>query len=82
MVTCLPTDLGVTSLILTSTHTLMGIDYEIITLVILLPSADLRRITVSYKRKYVHEVLVNPQACPGKRMVTSSDRSDMTIAVN
>ena len=27
--------------------------------VILFPSADLRRVVVSYKRKYVHESLVN-----------------------
>ena len=36
------------------------IDHEIISTVILLPSADhSRRVVVSYKRKYVHEVLVN-----------------------
>ena len=42
-------------------HTLMEIDHEIISMVILLPSADSRRVvvTVSYKQKYVHEVLVN-----------------------
>ena len=34
-------------------------DHEIISMVILLPSADSRRLVVSYKRKYVHEVLVN-----------------------
>ena len=34
------------------------IDHEIICMVILLPSADSRRIVVSYKLKYVHEVLV------------------------
>ena len=34
-------------------------DREIISTVILLPSADSRRAIVSYKRKYVHEVLVN-----------------------
>ena len=33
--------------------------HEIISMVILLPSADSRRVAVSYKRKYVHEVLVN-----------------------
>ena len=37
----------------------MEIDHEIISTVILLPSADSRRVFVSYKRKYVHEVLVN-----------------------
>ena len=36
-----------------------GVDHEIISTAILLPSADLRRVVVSYKRKYVHEMLVN-----------------------
>ena len=35
------------------------IDHEIISTAVLLPSADLRRVVVSYKRKYVHKVLVN-----------------------
>ena len=35
------------------------IDHEIISTAILLPSADSRRVVVSYKRKYVHEILVN-----------------------
>ena len=33
--------------------------YNTQTTAILLPSADSRRVVVSYKRKYVHEVLVN-----------------------
>ena len=37
--------------------------HEIIPTVILLSSADSRRVVVSYKRKYVHKVLVN---CPVK----------------
>ena len=37
----------------------MEIDHEIISTAILLPSADSRRGVVSYKGKYVHEVLVN-----------------------
>ena len=40
-------------------HTFAEIDREIISTVILLPSVDSRRVVVSYKRKYVHEVLVN-----------------------
>ena len=40
-------------------HTFMEIDHEVISTVILLPSPDSRRVIVSYKRKYVHEVLVN-----------------------
>ena len=37
----------------------MEIDHEMISMAILLPSADLKRVVVSYKRKYVHKVLVN-----------------------
>ena len=39
-------------------HTFAEIDREIISTAILLPFADSRRV-VSYKRKYVQEVLVN-----------------------
>ena len=39
-------------------HTFMEIDHEMISMVILLPSAGSRRVVVSYKRKYVQEVLV------------------------
>ena len=38
-------------------HTFVEIDHKIISTVILLPSADSRR--VELKRKYVHKVLVN-----------------------
>ena len=37
---CLTADLGVTSLIRTRSHTFVGINYEIISTVNLLPSAD------------------------------------------
>ena len=42
-------------------HTFVEIDHEIISTVILLHSAESRRVVVSYKRKYMylHEVLVN-----------------------
>ena len=40
-------------------HTFLEIDHEIISTTILLPSADSRRVAVSHKQKYVHEVLVN-----------------------
>ena len=40
-------------------HTFVDIYHEIISSVILLPSTDSRRVGVSYKRKYVHEALVN-----------------------
>ena len=52
-------DPGVAGSIPTYSHTFVEIDHEIISVVILLPSADSRRVVVSYKRKYVHKVLVN-----------------------
>ena len=57
--TCLTADPGVTSSIPTRSNTSVEVDYEIISTGILLPSADSRRVVVSYKRRYVHEVLVN-----------------------
>ena len=59
LVTCLAADPGVVSSIPALSHTLVEIDYEMISTVILLPSADSRRVVVSYKREYVHKVLVN-----------------------
>ena len=58
-VTCLTADPGIASLIAAGSHTFMKIDREIISTAILLPSTDSRKVVVSYKRKYVHEVLVN-----------------------
>ena len=58
-VTCLTADPGVASLISARSHTFAEIDHEIISTAILLPSADSRSIAVSYKRKYLHDVLVN-----------------------
>ena len=64
-VTCLATDAsptafpGVASSIPTRSHTFVEIDHEIISTVILLPSAESFKKGFSYKRKYVHEVLVN-----------------------
>ena len=64
-VTCLATDAcpianpGVASLIPARSHTFVEIDHEKFSTVILLPYADhSRRVVVSYKRKYVHELLV------------------------
>ena len=37
----------------------MEIYREIMSMAVLLSSADSNRVVVSYKRKYVHEVLVN-----------------------
>ena len=47
--------LGMNSMI---SHDFVEIDHEIISTVITYPSADPRRVVVSYKRKYVHGVLV------------------------
>ena len=75
-VTCLATDAwltadpGVASSIPVRSHTFVEIDHEIISTVILLPSADLlRRVVVSYKRKYVHELLVNRLFKPAQEIV-------------
>ena len=57
--TCLTEDPGVASSIPGRTHTFEEMDHEIIHMVILLPSADSRRVVVRYKRKHVHKVLVN-----------------------
>ena len=56
---CLTADPVVASSILTQSHTFVEIDHEIISMAILLHSANSRRVVVSYTRKYVHEVLVN-----------------------
>ena len=58
-VTCLTADSGAASSISAWPHTFTELDHEIISMVILLPSADSRRVVVSYKLKYVHEELVN-----------------------
>ena len=57
--TYLTADPGVASSIPALADTFMKIDHEITSMAILLPSADSRRVVVSYKRKYVHEILVN-----------------------
>ena len=53
---------------------------------ILLPSADSRKVVVSYKRKYmyVHKELVNRlvKLVQEKRVVRWIDRPNMTIAVD
>ena len=56
MVTCLTVDPGVAISILS--HTFAEIDHEIISMAILLPSTDSRRVVVSYKLKYVDKVLL------------------------
>ena len=57
---CLTADPGVTSSIPAQSHTFVEIDDEIISTFILLPSADsFKNGCCSYKRKYVHKLLVN-----------------------
>ena len=57
---CRTADPGVASSIPAQSHAFLEIDHEIISTAILLPSADSRRVVVSYKQKYLNEVLVNP----------------------
>ena len=57
--TFLTADAGVASSIPARSHTFVEIDHKMIPIVILLDSADSRRVVVSYKRKYVHKLLVN-----------------------
>ena len=57
---CLTADPGVESSIPAPYHTFVEFDHGMISSVILLPSADsFKRVVVSYKQKYVHELLVN-----------------------
>ena len=67
-------------------HTFFEIDHEIISTVILLTSPDSRRVVVSYKPKYVYEVLVNcfVKLAQEKNQVglIVTDRPDMTRAVD
>ena len=58
-VTCMTVEPGVASLIPAQSHTFAEIDHEIISTATLLRLADSRRVVVSYKLKYVQEVLVN-----------------------
>ena len=81
---CLTADPGVMRSILARSHTFVEIDHEIISMAILLPSADSRRVVVSYKRKYVHKVLVNRfvKLAQEKSVVRWTGHPDMTIAVD
>ena len=55
----LTADSGVPSLIPARSHNFMEIDHEVISTAILLQLNHSRRVVVSYKPKYVHEVLVD-----------------------
>ena len=50
---------GIVSSILAQSHTFVEIDHEIISMVILLLPLIQEGLLVSYKRKYVQEILVN-----------------------
>ena len=56
---CLTAYPGVASSIPARSHTFVEIDYEIISTVIRLPSAESFKKGCCYKRKYVHKLLVN-----------------------
>ena len=75
-VTCLATDAcltaypGVASSIPARSHTFVEIDHEIVsTVILLLPLIYSRRVVVSYKRKFVHELLVNRLFKPAQEKV-------------
>ena len=70
---CLLADPGVASSIPALSHTFVEIDHEIISTVILLPSIHSRRVVVSYKRKYVHKLLVNRLIKPAQEKVWLSE---------
>ena len=67
---CLTADQGVASSIPVRPHTFVEIDHEMIsTVILLLPLIHSRRVVVSYKRKYVHELLVNRLFKPAQEKV-------------
>ena len=67
---CLTADPGVASSIPVRYHTFVEIDNEMIyTVILLLPLIHSRRVVVSYKRKYVHELLVNRLFKPAQEKV-------------
>ena len=80
LVTCLATDVcltadpGVESSIPARYHTFVEIDHEIIpTVILLLLLIYSRRVVVSYKRKYVHKLLVNRLLKPAQEKVWLSE---------
>ena len=67
---CLTADPGVASSIPVRPHTFVEIDHEMIsTVILLLLLIHSRRVVVSYKRKYVHELLVNRLFKPAQEKV-------------
>ena len=64
---CLTADPGVASSIPVRSHTFVEIDHD--TVILLLPLIHSRRVVVSYKQKYVHELLVNRLFKPAQEKV-------------
>ena len=90
-VACLATDAcltaipGVASSIPARSHTFVEIDHEIISTIILLPSADsFKKGCCQLQAKVCARITGYPlvQACPGKSVVRRNDRPAMTIAVD
>ena len=90
-VTCPATDArltaipGVASSIPARSHTFVEIDHEIISTVILLPSADsFKKGCCQLQAKVCTRITGYPlvQVCPGKSVVRWTDRPAMTIAVD
>ena len=81
---CLTADSGVVSWIPVWSHTFVEIDHEVSSTVILLPSADSRRVVVSCKRKCVYKELVNHlvKLAQENSVGRFSDHLAMTIAVD
>ena len=71
---CLTAVPGVASSIPARYHTFVEFDHEIIfTVILLLPLIYSRRVVVSYKRKYVHKLLVNRLLKPAQEKVWLSE---------
>ena len=71
---CLTADPEVASSIPARSHTFVEIDHEVIYTVILLLSAEsFKKIVVTYKRKYVHRLLVNRLLKPAQEKVWLSE---------
>ena len=67
---CLTADPGVASSIPVRSHTFVEIDHEMISVVILLPSADsFKKGCCQLLRKYVHKLLVNRLYKPAQEKV-------------
>ena len=74
----LTADPGVVSLIQAQSHTFGEIDNEINIYGHSLPSTDSRRVVVSYKQKYVHQVLANCLIKPTQEKVWLGEQTMST----